>query len=219
MPLQNRVTPFGEVIATPERGIFMGNRGRIHNPQRVLKGRHWERKAWIICVLDFKGRHREVMSPNSYTELFFLDEVTAFAAGHRPCAECRRPDANRFKDLWFDANSESANGRSGTMPRMDALLHSERLTGDGALRRWEASLSSLPDGVMVALENSNEAFLFWQGDLCRWTPGGYIERREIASESVVTVLTPPSIARVLTAGYRPVVHPSVDVLGDGPSVD
>jgi len=212
MPLQNRVTPFGEIVAIRELGSFMGNRGRIHNAQRVLKGRRWERKAWIICVLEFKGRHRRVMTPNSYTELFFLDEATAFAAGHRPCAECRRQDANRFKGLWFEANSEALNGELETMPNMDTRLHAERIDPDGTQRRWKASLAELPDGVIVALDDSGEAYLVWQGHLHRWTPGGYIDRRQTSSEGEVTVLTPPSTARVLAAGYQLVVHPSVEAL-------
>lgn len=215
MPLQNRVTPFGEIIAAPERGMLMGNRGRIHNARRTLKGRHWERRAWIICVLEFKGRHREMMAPNSYTELFFLDEATAFAAGHRPCAECRRTEANRFKNLWTEANGEDSNGRSMTMPDMDALLHAERIDRAGTQHRWKASLADLPDGSMVASDDLGEAFLLWQGHLSRWTPGGYVNGKEASSGGVVSVLTPPSIVRVLAAGYRPLVHPSVGTLVDG----
>jgi hypothetical protein len=212
MPLQNRVTPFGEIVAVPDRGIFMGNRGRIHDEQHALKSRHWERKAWITCVLEFKGRHREVMAPNSYTELFFLDEATALAAGHRPCAECRRSDANRFKSLWLEANGELLEGKAGTMSNMDAFLHTERVTPDGTQRRWKARLSELPDGVMVLLDDQEAAFLLWQAHLCRWSPGGYVEKTAAPEERPVTVLTPPSVTRVLTAGYRPAVHLSVDSL-------
>ncbi len=162
MPLQNLVTPFGEIVAVPDRESFMGNRGRIHNEQRTLKARHWERKAWITCLLQFKGRHRPVMAPSSYTELFFLDEATAFAAGHRPCGECRHSDAKRFKNLWLEANGALLQGKSGTMANMDAILHSERIGRDDAQRRWEARLSELPDGAMVLVDDARAAFLLQQ---------------------------------------------------------
>ena len=212
MPLQNRVTPFGEIVAVSDRGSFMGNRGRIHTEQRTLKTRHWERKAWIICLIQFKGRHREVMAPSTYTELFFLDEATAFAAGHRPCAECRRSDAKRFKNLWLEANGALLQGKSGTLSNMDAILHSERVSRDGTQCRWEARVSELPDGTMVLVDDSRAAFLIQQNYLYLWSPGGYVERRAIPSGQTVTVLTPPSVTRVLAAGYRPVVHQSVDAL-------
>ena len=104
MPLQNRVTPEGEIIATPHRGLMMGNRGGcFHLPDRTLGSRRWATRQWIACVLEFKGRHRQaMMQPNRYTELFFLDEATALAAGHRPCFECRRRDAERFAALWAE---------------------------------------------------------------------------------------------------------------------
>ena len=212
MPLQNRVTPFGEIVAVPERGSFMGNRGRIHNDQRTLKTRHWDRKAWITCLLQFKGRHRQMMAPSTYTELFFLDETTAFAAGHRPCGECRRSDSKRFKNLWLEVNGALLQGKSGTMANMDAILHSERVGRDGTQRRWEARLCELPDGAMILVDDPRTAFLLQPGYLYRWSPAGYVQRRTIPSVRTVTVLTPPSVIRVLAAGYRPVVHRSVDAL-------
>ena len=215
MPLQNRVTPFGEIVAVPDRGSFMGNRGRIHNEKRTLKTRHWDRKAWITCLLQFKGRHRPVMAPSTYTELFFLDEVTAFAAGHRPCGECRRSDAKRFKNLWREVNGALLQGKARTMADMDAVLHSERIARDGTQRRWEARLSELPDGAMVLVDDTRAAFLLQQGYLYHWSPAGYVERKAISSGRTVTVLTPASVTRVLAAGYRPGVHPSVDALVAG----
>src|SRR6476646_261897 len=105
MPKQNRVTPAGEIIATPERGTVMGNRGRLHDAGvKIL--RPFALKRWLICKLEFKERHRPVMAPNQYTELFFLDEATALAAGHRPCAECNRPGYNLFRELWTQANPD-----------------------------------------------------------------------------------------------------------------
>lgn len=212
MPLQNRVTPFAEIVAVPERGTFMGNRGRIHNEQRTLKRRHWDRKAWITCVLAFKGRHRELMAPSSYTELFFLDEATALAAGHRPCAECRRVDAKRFKTLWLDANGALLQGKAGTLSNMDVILHAERINRDGTQRQWEAPLADLADGVVVCVDDPRAAFLLLQGYLYRWSPAGYVERSAVLPGQTVTVLTPPSVTRVLAAGYRPVVHQSADAL-------
>ena len=212
MPLQNRVTPFAEIVAVPERGSFMGNWGRIHNEHRMLKNRHWDRKAWITCLLQFKGRHRQMMAPSTYTELFFLDEATAFAAGHRPCGECRRSDAKRFKDLWLEANGALLQGKSGTMANMDAILHSERMGQDGTQHRWEARLSELPDGTIVLVDDARAAFLLQQDSLYLWSSAGYVERRTVPSGRTVTVLTPASVTRVLAAGYRPIVHPSVDAL-------
>ncbi len=215
MPLQNRVTPFGEIVAVPERGSFMGNRGRIHNELRKLKSRHWDRKAWITCLLQFKGRHRQMMTPSTYTELFFLDEATAFAAGHRPCGECRRSDAKRFKKLWLQVNGASLQGKTGTMSNMDAVLHSERIARDGTQRRWEVRLSELPDGAMVLVDDPGAALLLQQGSLYLWSSAGYVERIPVPSGRTVTVLTPASVTRVLAAGYRPIVHPSVDALVAG----
>jgi hypothetical protein len=193
----------------------MGNRGRIHNELRKLKSRHWDRKAWITCLLQFKGRHRQMMTPSTYTELFFLDEATAFAAGHRPCGECRRSDAKRFKKLWLQVNGASLQGKTGTMSNMDAVLHSERIARDGTQCRWEARLSELPDGAMVLIDDAHAAFLLQQGFLYLWSPAGYVERSPAPSGRTVTVLTPASVTRVLAAGYRPIVHPSVDALVAG----
>ena len=210
MPLQNRVNPFGDLVAVPERGTFMGNRGCLHDSQKTIKRRRWASKAWIICVPRFKDRRRELMTPGSYTELFFLDEATAMAAGHRPCAECRRTDAMRFKALWHEALGESSNGKPGTLAALDTMLHSERIGDDGTQRRWPARLSGLPDGVMVAMDEPGAAFLVRGGALYRWSAGGYLERRGMRPSATVAVLTPPSTARVLTLGYRPVLHASLD---------
>ncbi len=205
MPLQNRVTPFGQVVAVPHRGLFMGNRGRIHNEERGLKRRHWQLKAWIICVLDFKGRHRQVMAPRSYTELFFLDEATALAAGHRPCVECRRRDALDFKSRWLDANRGLLTGESERMPDIDAVLHDERLSDE----RRRAKFSAIPDGTFVSDDDPRVALLAWDAHLYPWTAGGYLERRTVRPDRELTVLTPPSTVRVLASGYLPVLHPSV----------
>ena len=150
MPLQNRVTPQGDIIATPYRGMFTGNRGIIHDPQtRTLLRRRWASRAWLTCVCEFKGRRRDVMGRRSWTELFFLDEATAFAAGHRPCFFCRRDDANRFRRAWEDGNGVS----DVRADDIDSVLHRERL--EGTKKRLHAlpmRLMELPDGAMVRRE-------------------------------------------------------------------
>src|ERR1700723_4320533 len=127
MPLQNRVTPSGDIIATAHRGLFTGNRGIIHDPATKTLTRRWAGKAWLTCVCEFRGRRRLVMGGRSWTELFFLDEATAFAAGHRPCFYCRREDANRFRAAWGKGNRTGA----GLAPDIDAVLHRERLDRGG----------------------------------------------------------------------------------------
>ncbi len=194
MPLPNRVDPFGTIFATPERGGFMGNRGgRLHDARRTIV-RRWTSKAWITCLLAFKDyRRREVMGPESYTELFFLDEATALAAGHRPCAECRRADYNRFKALFMEA--QAALGVSvRTALDMDAVLHRERL----ARPRARARAADLPDAAMVALDG--QAWLKLRDRLRVWTPGGYGASRSLP-EGEVEVLTPVATLAVLRAGY------------------
>jgi hypothetical protein len=205
MPLQNRVDPFGELVATPERGLFMGNRGgRFHRDDRTLGGRRFASRAWICCRLAFKERHREVWG-RGYTELFFLDEVTAFAAGHRPCFECRRADAQAFADCWADAFGLAAPPRAA---EMDRVLHAERLDGRRQrLHRMEPG--ELPDGAMVQ-SDAGHALAVSNGSVRPWTPSGYgpPAPRENAHGTAPCVLTPPAIVAVLRAGYRPHWHPS-----------
>ena len=201
MPLQSRVSPFGELFATPARGTLMGNRGgRLHDAQRKLSMRRWVNRAWICCRLAFNDRHRKVWG-NSYTELFFLDEVTAFAAGHRPCFECRRKDAERFA-LLFSGKTQRASAAA-----MDKILQAERLDGK-AKRSHRAKLDSLPDGAMISLDG--DAFAVRGQSLLKWTPGGYSQPRSRPRGIDVDVLTPPSIVTVLRRGYSPLFwHPSV----------
>lgn len=201
MPLPNRVSPFGELIATPARGTLMGNRGgKFHRDDRKLTNRRWASRQWICCVLDFKGRQRDVWG-RYYTELFFLDEVTAFAAGHRPCFECRRKDAERFASLF------SGKKQRASAPAMDKALHSERLA-DKLKRTHRRALDTLPDGAMVAL--GDEAFAVRGKHLLRWSPSGYTARRARPRSIDVNVLTPPSMLTVLQHGYAPLWHPSAD---------
>jgi hypothetical protein len=201
MPLQNRVDPFGDLFADAARGSLMGNRGgRLHDGQRKLGARRWTSKQWICCRLDFNNRHRKVWE-DSYSELFFFDEVTALAAGHRPCFECRRDDAERFAALFARGN-ERARAAA-----MDEVLHAERL--DGKVKRvHRRKADALPDGAMITL--GGNAFAVRGKHLLRWTPAGYGEARPRPLGTQVDVLTPPSILVVLERGYRPFWHPSAD---------
>jgi hypothetical protein len=193
MPLQNRVTPLGELVATPERGLVYGNRGRLHDERGVIR-RPWQVKRWISCRLEFRGRRRAggPMPPGRYTGLFFLDEATALAAGHRPCAECRNADYKSFLAI---------TGASGA-DDLDRRLHAER----GRLH--ESELGALPDGAFVALDG--RAWLVLGSELLFWTPGGYTERRPRA-RGRVDVVTPPTSLDVLAASWSgsvPLIHPT-----------
>jgi methylphosphotriester-DNA--protein-cysteine methyltransferase len=211
VPLQNRVTPFGELIAVPERGTWMGNRGGcFHTEARQLSRRRWASKRWIVCALEFRGRHRTVMTAGRYTELFFLDEATALAAGHRPCRECRHQDHERFKAAWLYGNRALGLRADASIDEMDAVLHRERVTRAGAKVTFTAALGSVPDGVFVALSAApTEALLVAGGRLWRWAPGGYADAGALPRGSQrVTVLTPHSTLRALAAGYAAERHPS-----------
>jgi hypothetical protein len=203
MPLQNRVDPFGELNAVPARGLFFGNRGgRFHRDDQTLTRRRWTSRMWICCRLAFKGRHRTVWG-RSYTELFFLDEPTALAAGHRPCFECRRADALAFAAAWARGSGLAAPPRA---PAMDIVLHTQRLDGREK-RRHHAVLDTLPDGAMVVLEN--DAPLAVRGEaLLPWSFAGYGPPRPRPRGIEVDLLTPPAIVATLAAGYRPHWHPS-----------
>jgi hypothetical protein len=204
MPLQNRVRPDGEIVAVAARGLMMGNRGgRLHDEGRQLGSRRWAGKAWICCVLAFGGRHRTMMG-DSYTELFFLDEATALAAGHRPCFECRRADAVRFAELWNGVRGLSGRAWAG---QMDTVLHAERVaaTRDPAVRR-AARVAEMSDGTMALWQQ--QPHLVHRGRLRQWTDEGYRAEDRAGPADVVRVLTPPSVVAVLAAGYRPLVHPS-----------
>jgi hypothetical protein len=201
MPRQNRVTPDGDLIAVPDRGLFWGNRGSLHDSWGRLV-RYSRGKAWAICVLSFKGRRRELWAPGRLTELFFLDEATGLAAGHRPCGECRYRDYQAFKDAWAAAHGGERPG----VQAIDMRLNADRLTGPGVRRTYRARLDGLPDGTMV--ERQDAPFLVRGGGLLAWTPGGYRDRQAPAPAGEVTVITPRATVAVLAAGYRPVIHPS-----------
>lgn len=201
MPLRNRVTPFGEIVPIPERGTLMGNRGILHNERREVV-RDYQVRRWIACRLEFRGRHRPVMQPRHYTELFFLDEAAAFADGHRPCAECRFGEYRAFQTIWRSIYSET----SASADDMDAVLHAERRDGPFRKRTYIANSDSLPDGTYLALDG--RAWLVLKDALLGWSGDRYIERAGRPRNREVTVLTPPSMVAVLRAGYQPALHPS-----------
>jgi hypothetical protein len=163
----------------------------------------------VTCLLAFQGRHRQVMAPGKYTELFFLDEATALAAGHRPCATCRRGDYDAFKAYWVAASPNLAATTDGTMEAIDRLLHRERVDAIGCKTTWAARVGELPDGTMVVREGTREPLLVVGGAVHPWTPGGYGPRQVLPPATAVQVLTPPSVVKALARGYRPVLHPSV----------
>jgi hypothetical protein len=209
MPLQNRVTPFSELIADPARGLVYGNRGCLHDATGRIR-RRYNGKRWIACRLQFRGWHRHpLLQPGRFTELFFLDEATAFAAGHRPCALCRREDFNRFAGIWGELHP----GQVGA-DAIDAQLHAERIDPQTrAQLRHEAALDELPDGAFVLEEG--QPHLVLGPDLLTWTPSGYATRNPRPAHQQALLITPRSLVAVLRAGWQPLVpllHPSaVDI--------
>ena len=201
MTLQNRVTPFGDIVAAPYRGALMGNRGIIHDPAtRTLLKRRWTTRAWIICVCEFKGVRRDVMARRSWTELFFLDEATALAAGHRPCFYCQRQQAKAFQAAWAEGNETSIQ----PAPAMDAVLHRERLDAKGSKRQnpIEGQIKDLPNGTMIA--SGENAYVLRDGMTYLWSWQGYTPSNPPTGDSML--LTPPSTVRTLKAEYRPLMR-------------
>jgi len=206
MPRRNRVTPFSTLIATSARGTFMGNRGCLHGDHAQIQ-RQFQGKRWIICLLDFKGRKRSIMTPGHYTELFFLDESTALAAGHRPCAECQRERFNHFRETWAQANPEIAGRPRPTATALDAILHQERIAKTSETHRFCNSIENLPDGVFVT-DDEQTAYLVLRNQLLRWSPGGYDHPPVRNIHYPVRVLTPASVVRTLAVGYPANIHSS-----------
>ena len=200
MPLQNRVTPLGELIAHPARGLVYGNRGCLHDDEGRIR-RRWATKRWIACRLEFRGWHRgPLLQPGRFTELFFLDEATAFAAGHRPCALCRHEDYVRFGEIWRDLHPGQARADA-----IDSQLHLERLSA----ARPDADVADLPDGSFVLV--TGEPWLVLGAVLRRWTPAGYAEARPRSAVPLARRVTPQSLTGVLRAGWEgavPLLHPS-----------
>ena len=199
MPLQNRVTPMGNIVAAPERGFFTGNRGIIHDAAtRTLFNRRWVSRAWLICTLHWRGIRRPVMGPGSWTELFFLDEATALAAGHRPCFYCRRTEAEAFRQAFSPDRPKAS--------QIDTVLHAERLVGRCKHRRPIDDWRSLPDGAMVA--QADQSYLVRRGEALPWSAAGYGPPRSLTNAALL--LTPPSTVRALRAGYGPLLHSSAN---------
>jgi hypothetical protein len=208
MPRRNRVTPFGEIIACPERGTFMGNRGILHDERGDVR-RAWQVRRWLICVLEFRGRHRTIMAPNRYTELFFLDEATALAAGHRPCFECRRARFLAFRAAWAKGNYTGSDPGTTRAAAIDDRLHDERLGSDRSKRTYRADLDELPDGVFIAPDGPvGDAFLVQGHSLFAWSPSGYRGPLPRPRGIVVSTLTPRSTVHAIQAGYKPDAHPT-----------
>ena len=205
MPRQNRVTPLGDLIADPARGLVYGNRGCLHDPEGRIR-RRFAVKRWIACQLEFRGWHRtQLMQPGRFTELFFLDEATAFAAGHRPCALCRRADYDRFVEIWSTLHP----GQRGA-DAIDEQLHGERVEpATRGQRHHHAPLAELPDGAFVLVRS--EAHLVFGDELLRWTPRGYVSSHRFPPQVDAVLITPPSLVEVLRTGWVPLVplvHPS-----------
>jgi hypothetical protein len=203
MTRQNRATPLGELVADPARGLVYGNRGCLHDEAgRIRRG--WSGRRWISCRLAFRDRRRRpLLQPGRYTELFFLDEATAFTAGHRPCAECRREDYLRFGEVWRMGHP----GQVGA-DAIDAQLHGERVAGPER-RLHRTQLDGLSDGAFVV--EGGAPWLVLGSELLRWTPAGYAERRPRRSGIEAELVTPPSLVAVLSTGWRgsvPFLHPS-----------
>ncbi|HSQ54333.1 MAG TPA: hypothetical protein VLM40_01200 [Gemmata sp.] len=207
MPRQNRVTPMGEIVAVADRGTFMGNRGQLHDPEGKIR-RDWQLSRWIICLLKFKNRKRRVMTPGHYTELFFLDEATAFAAGHRPCAECRRESFKRYREAIAAAVPVAVELPHSAI-EIDAQLHAERIAADGSKRLHTANLDDLPDRVFVLIPGEENCPRLVIGRfLLTWSAGGYTERVERPRRQEVRVLTPELSIRAIRGGYFPEIHPT-----------
>jgi hypothetical protein len=204
MPLQNRVTPAGEIVADPGRGLLMGNRGCLHGPDRTLGTARWRSKLWIACVLDWRGRRRDPMPPGRWTALFFLDEATALAAGHRPCGYCRRQDYLAYAEAWQRAFGLAHPPRAD---EMNARLHAERVEPRTRRQRTRPAVGGdLPDGVMA--RHDGACGLLAGGRFLPWSFAGYREPVKLAPDAAVELLTPPASVAVIAAGYRPMVHPT-----------
>jgi hypothetical protein len=196
--------PTGEIAAVPARGLLMGNRGCLHDADRKLGAARWRSKLWICCVLDWQGRRRDPMPPGRWTALFFLDEATALAAGHRPCGYCRRPEYLSYTAAWRSARGLARPPRAG---EMDARLHAERVDPRSRRQRThQAPAGALPDGVMV--RHDCGPALLAGGRVLLWSFAGYGDPVTLRPEETVEVLTPPSSVAAIAAGYRPLLHPS-----------
>ena len=205
MPLQNRMSPMGQLHRVKAKGLLMGNRGQLHNAQKQIV-RSWKLQRWITCALEYQGIKRELMASNSYTELFFLDEPTSYAAGHRPCGDCRKDRYKSFKAAWAKTFLDQDQSAAG----IDKVLQAARMNPDNSQRTWQANLADLPDGTMV--EHEGQPVLLWRGLQWRWSFEGYSPLHQPITSGVVTVLTPEPIVALFKndLGAELLVHPSVE---------
>lgn len=205
MPLQNRVDPWGNLLAVSARGDFLGNRGILHDESKNIV-KPWAHKNWVTCELSFKGIKRDLFGPGRYSELFFLDEATALAAGHRPCAHCRRQRYNEFKRLWCFVN-DLPNASVVSSREIDEQLHLERVSRSREKILFSTSFSEVPDGTLIAL--GRQAFLVWSNRLHKWSPDGYVTTSPLPHQTdVVQIITPKTIIQLYKMGFKPIVHVS-----------
>jgi len=205
MPLQNRVNPRGEIKAVKSRGEFLGNRGIIHNEeQKIILP--FKIKGWVTCRLEFKGRKRKLMSKGKYTELFFLDEATAFSAGHRPCAECRRQRYNEFKEKWLEANQHLLIENSTNIANIDKIIHQDRIEKKQKVT-YQNKMNLLPNGTIIEIDN--KIYIIWNNKIFKWTFEGYESTDINMTNDIVTVLTPKSYVEMFKKGFVPSIHISL----------
>ena len=205
LPLQNRVTPYGDIIATEERGTLMGNRGILHvEGQIVRRSMH---RGWITCTLNHENVHRKVMSEGKYTELFFLDEATAFSAGHRPCYNCQRERSYYFRSCWVRTNFRTHGLGNKSIAEIDRVLHRERITRNEEKVTYLDHAINVGRGAFVELEG--KYYLKWGQGFYEWSPGGYVTGISIPHRQLLNVLTPKSVVRCFKNGFVPQVHGSI----------
>ncbi len=205
MPLQNRVSPNGEIKSVKSRGEFLGNRGIIHNEQKEIIA-PFKIKGWVTCRLEFKGRKRELMAKGRYTELFFLDEATAFSAGHRPCAECRRTRYNEFKTKWLEANQNLLPDTSTSITNIDKIIHQDRIDKKQKVT-YQDKMNLLPKGTMIQIDSIE--YIIWNKEVFKWTFEGYEPTHINITDKNVIVLTPKSYVEMFKKGFIPSVHISL----------
>ncbi|UGS34348.1 hypothetical protein [Capillimicrobium parvum] len=194
MPGRNRVTPMGDIVAIPLHGAWTGNRGRLHREREIVRFHAGD--LWITCALEFKDRRNEQWRPDGFTWLYFYDEAVAFAAGHRPCGECRRAAYVNYQQAWADGLGGALPGA----PEMNRRLHGERIVrGTHRRRLHELAWPELPDGTFVRA--GDRAALVRGAELVEWTTEGYGARRRRPRQGTATVITPPASVAVLRAGY------------------
>ena len=205
MPLQNKVSPIGKIEAVKARGTLMGNRGILHDENKEIKTLS-KIKGWVTCNLEYKDRKRELMAKGRYTELFFLDEATAFGSGHRPCAECRRDRYNEFKLKWLEANSILLNNQKDSIANIDKIIHKERINKNEKVT-FREKINTLPDGSIIRIES--QIYLIWQNSLFIWSFQGYKKSNIEIKHQTVEVLTPYSYVKMFQKGFIPLVHSTI----------